>query len=394
MNFNSLYNKLEIIEEARTSSVWLPGWQNMLINTRKFQTKLQQEEGLRFPTPINALAKYALATIDGVISGKIDADSSGAEIENELEDQVKQERNTGLPYTQLISKLKEITDPKLKEEINKVWTAAISADNPIEYWAMREINFSNRKLSDDQYKSQITNKRDHLKGLISQTFLGGNIEAVQKAKEEEKAAKKTTKGELESALGSLEKLETQNNVIIAVSLQGDPFEPEKMLGIITKMLKGYGGAPVDLQYSDEPPGIVITFDVNSKWSNVLDKKGISGTQQIITNAIANTTGLQSDEFDVSVGSPTTELMRSAAEKAKEQRAANQPRKKIDVDTQGLGIGTIAGDDSERRLANPFEDEEEPVTENAKPKIQFISNKDRFKPKTFWQKIAQQEMFYR
>jgi hypothetical protein len=75
MNFNSLYNKLELIEEARQSSVWLPGWQNMLVNTRKFQEKLRAE-GIKFPTPINALAKYALVTIDGVTSGKIDSDGS------------------------------------------------------------------------------------------------------------------------------------------------------------------------------------------------------------------------------------------------------------------------------------------------------------------------------
>ena len=385
MNFDKLYSKVEILEEARTSSVWLPGWQNMLVNTRKFQTKLQQEEGLKFPTPINALAKYALATIDGVISGKIDADSSGAEIETELEDQVKQEKDTGLPYTQLISKLKEITDPKVKEEINKVWTAAISADNPIEYWAMREINFSNRKLSDDQYKSQITDKRDHLKGLISRTFLGGNIEAVQKAKEEEKAAKKSAAQAVANDISPLTSFEAQDSFIEIVA------DPEITLDM-NKVKKFFAAANKGGEFEIDPDTVTqnsadIMFGADTPVTKIITKIGADKVESSIKSSLTKALGLTPGDLSVVVHAPGK--FEFSEPKEKKLTKAQQ----TGVDTSGYGLGTVAGDDSARRLANPFEDEEVPVKEVKKPVVKFIANKD-IKAKTYWQKMAQQEMYYR
>lgn len=362
MNFNSLYNKLEIIEEARAGR-----FENL------FQTgylkKAMMDKGVGVPRPLvfqfimDFLESKGLVPEGTAFKGSRYAAEAG----------------------EFIKKL--VDEGMIKDEI---------ADEFKEYTKNNLGDFIGRKFQTTKHRTGEFAKKQQMEGGEERGKAAGELRKVKTAEElaAEREAKKATKGELESALGSLEKLETQNNVIIAVSLQGEPFEPEKMLSTITKMLKGYGGTPVDLQYSDQPPGVVVTFDINSKWSNVLDKKGIDGTQQIITNGIANTTGLQPDEFDVSVGSPTTELMRSATEKAREQKAANQPRKKFDADTQGHAMGAIEPDQSAEWFKNPSQDEEEPVTENAKPKVQFISNKDRFQPKTFWQKVAQQEMFYR
>ena len=385
MNFDKLYSKVEILEEARTSSVWLPGWQNMLVNTRKFQTKLQQEEGLKFPTPINALAKYALATIDGVTSGNIDADSSGAEIENELEDQVKQEKGTGLPYTQLISKLKEITDPKVKEEINKVWTAAISADNPIEYWAMREISFSNRKLSDDQYKSQITDKRDHLKGLISQTFLGGNVEAMQKAKEEEKVAKKTAAQAVANDIAPTTAFEAEDSFIEVVVDPEITLDMNRVKSFFASANKG-GEFEIDPDTATQH-SVDISFGADTPITKIIGKVGADKVEASIKASLTKALGLNPGDLQVVVHTPGKFEFGDTGEK-KQTKA-----QRTGVDTSGYGLGTVAGDDSARRLANPFEDEEVPVKAAKKPVVKYIANKD-IKVKTYWQKMAQQEMYYR
>lgn len=385
MNFDKLLSKVEILEEARTSSVWLPGWQNMLVNTRKFQTKLQQEEGLKFPTPINALAKYALATIDGVTSGNIDADSSGAEIENELEDQVKQEKGTGLPYTQLINKLKEITDPKVKEEINKVWTAAISADNPIELWAMREISFSNRKLSDDQYQSQVSDKIDHLKGLISQTFLGGNVEAVQKAKEEEKVAKKTAAQAVANDISPTAPIEAEDSFIEVVTDPEIPLDIEKVRQFFASANKG-GNFEIDPDTSSNN-SVDVSFGADTPITKIIGKVGADKVEASIKASLTKALGLNPGDLQIVVHAPGKFEFGDTGEK-KQSKA-----QRTGVDTSGYGMGTVAQDDSARRLANPFEDEEEIVKESHRPKIKYVANKD-IKAKTYLQKMMQQEMYYR
>jgi hypothetical protein len=90
-------------------------------------------------------------------------------------------------------------------------------------------------------------------------------------------------------------------------------------------------------------------------------------------------------FIKSVKAATADISKAPKPKAKPTRSG--------LDDLGLGTGDIAQDDSARRLANPFEDEEVPVTENTKPKVKYTSNKD-LKVKTYWQKMAQQEMYYR
>ena len=139
---------------------------------------------------------------------------------------------------------------------------------------------------------------------------------------------------------------------------------------------------------ETPNMIDIEFTENDPITKVVKKVGPDKVESSIKASLAKTLGLAPDEFSVVVHEP-----------AIIEFPQNEPKRRTSlqrtgVDNEGYGMGTIAPDDSARRLANPFEDEEEPVTESTKPKIEFISNKDRFKPKTFWQKIAQQELYYR
>jgi hypothetical protein len=401
MNFNSLYNKLELIEEARQSSVWLPGWQNMLVNTRKFQEKLRAE-GIKFPTPINALAKYALVTIDGVTSGKIDSDGSKSEVENELSDQVDQAKESGLPYTILIKKLNSITDPTIKDEINKVWTTSITAENPIEMWAMREISHSNRKMDSGSFKEKLS----YLKGIISDVFKGGDVEAVQKAKEAQIQAKKDVKIDNETRLDTdlIDKAELGIETAFEDALSDKevwerdllPKVEEEVIKYVEKLEDKLQGAPNNLKqlkYLNNLRIMIIKAlgEANSyiHFKDLLDSSnnpifGTTDTKNTALYSIWNKIVLPVVEnyFKFS----TADISKAPQPKAKPTRSG--------VDMGGYGMGSIAPDDSARRIANPFEDEEEPVTESTKPKIEFISNKDRFKPKTFWQRVAQEELYYR
>jgi len=395
MNFNSLVNKLEILEEARQSSVWLPGWQNMLVNTRKFQEKLRAE-GIKFPTPINALAKYALVTIDGVTSGNINGDGSESEVEDELADQINQTKESGLPYTILIKKLNGITDPAIKDEINKVWTTSITAENPIERWAMREIRHSNRKMDDASFND----KFEYLKGLVSNVFKGGDVEAVQKAKEQEKQAKKvvqqggdrmdlnlidTAEQGLESGLEDAmddseiwsDQLQNYIETDIIKYIENiedkttNPKQLKKLNDLRTLIIQALSQAESYIEFK------YLLDSKNDPFFGNTDKQG-TVLYSIWSKVVLPV-------FIKSVKAATADISKAPKPKAKPTRSG--------LDDLGLGTGDIAQDDSARRLANPFEDEEVPVTENTKPKVEYISNKD-LKVKTYWQKMAQQEMYYK
>ena len=407
MNFNSLVNKLEVLEEARQSSVWLPGWQNILVSANKLQKKLRAE-GINFPTPIYALARYALVIIDDVISGKIDSNVSKEELEDdlnktfsggELDDRLKEVDKVPLPYSVLRTKLLGITDQSVKDKINKVWTTSIAADLPIENWAMQQLSSSNKKMDHNSYKEKIP----YLKSIVSDVFKGGDIEAVQKAKEQEKQAKKaaqqrddrmdlnlidTAEQGLESGLeDAMDDSEIWND-----QLQGyieddvikyieniedkitNPKQLKKLNDLRMLVIQALGQAESYIEFK------YLLDSKNDPFFGNTDKQGT------VLYSIWSKVVLPI--FIKSVKAATADISKAPPPKARPTRSG--------IDTGGLRRGE---EFKPRQIEQPGfgtpgeENEEEPITESKKPVVKFIANKD-MKAKTYWQKMAQQEMYYR
>jgi hypothetical protein len=352
MNFNSLYNKLEIIEEARAGR-----FENL------FQTgylkKAMMDKGVGVPRPLvfqfimDFLESKGLVPEGTAFKGSRYAAEAG----------------------EFIKKL--VDEGMIKDEI---------ADEFKEYTKNNLGDFIGRKFQTTKHRTGEFAKKQQMEGGEERGKAAGELRKVKTA--EELAAEREAKKEAERAraedISPLSTIEANTTLIEIVGEEGIEIDNEKVKKFFTAANKG-GEFSVD---QEAPNMIDIEFTENDPIAKVVKKIGSNKVEASIKASLAKMLGLSIDEFSVVVHEPTT------IEFPQDEPKRRTFAQRSGVDTEGYGMGTIAGDDSERRLANPFEDEEEPVTENAKPKVQFISNKDRFQPKTFWQKVAQQEMFYR
>lgn len=356
MNFNSLYNKLEIIEEARA------GRFESLFQTG-YLKKAMMDKGVGVPRPLvfqfimDFLEEKGLVPEGTAFKGSRYAAEAG----------------------EFIKKL--VDEGMIKDEI---------ADEFKEYTKNNLGNFIGRKFQSTKHRTGEFAKKQQMEGGEERGKAAGELRQVKSAEElaAEKQAAIQAKKEAEQAraedISPLSTIEANTTLIEIVGEEGIEIDSNKVKKFFTAANKGG-----DFSLDQETPNMVdVEFTENDPIAKVVKKIGSDKVEASIKAALAKVLGITTDEFSVVVHEPTT------IEFPQDEPRRRTFAQRSGVDAEGYGLGTIAGDDSERRLANPFEDEEEPVTENTKPKVQFISNKDRFQPKTFWQKIAQQEMFYR
>jgi hypothetical protein len=348
MNFSSLYNKLQIIEEAkagRFEKLFQTGYLKKAIEDKKIGVA----RPIVFEFIINFLKEKGMVPEGTAFQGSRYAAEAGDFIKNLVD--------TGL----------------VKDEI---------ADEFGTYVKENLGQFLQRK---QQVRSRGKGEN------IGKTF--GSAEEFNafknvKTKEEMDAEKQAAKEKKQAAADDIaitSPIDAKSAIIEVVSDSEIPLDMEKLNKFFTSVSKGKEfttdqGAPnaVDFEFAEDSP---VTMIVN--------KLGANKVESSIKSSLAKTLGLDASEFEVVVHAPG--YFEFAA-------AENKPKTKAQrtgADLQGYGLGTIAQDDSERRLANPFEDEEVLVqNENHKPKVTFISTKDRFKPTNSWQQAARAEMFYK
>lgn len=351
MNFNSLFNKLEIIEEARA------GRFESLFQTG-YLKKAMMDKGVNVPRPLvfqfimDFLEDKGFVPEGTAFKGSRYAAEAG----------------------EFIKKL--VDEGMIKDEI---------ADEFKKYTKNNLGDFIQRKFQTTKHRTGEFAKKQQMQSGEERGKVAGELKQVKTA--EELAAEKQAQKDAEKAkaedISPLSTIEAKSTLIEIVGDKDVELNANKIKNFFMSANKGKEfnfeqGAPnmIDIEFNEEDP-----------IAKVVAKIGSNKVEGSIKASLAKALNLSSDEFNVVVHEPATiEFPQDTPKKT--------PARRTGVDTEGYGMGTIAGDDSERRLANPFEDEEEPVTESTKPKVEFISNKDRFKPKTFWQKLAQQEMYYR
>jgi len=346
MNFNSLVNKLEILEEARA------GRFDKLFNTGYLKKAIEDKKiGIARPIVfefiINFLKEKGMVPEGTAFAGSRYAAEAGEFIKNLVDSGV------------------------IKDEI---------ADEFKQYMEGNLSSFLQRK---QQVRSRGKGEN------IGKTFeTKQDFEQFGKVKTpEEMAAEKQAKKDAQKAaaddISPTSPIDAKSSIIEIVSDQEIPLDIEKIQKFFNAANKNQqfdvdvgSSNSVDLEFGEETP---ITKIVN--------KLGAGKVEASIKASLGKALGLDVDEFEVIVHAPGYFEFEDKAEKPKTKSMRSG------IDTQGYGMGTIAQDDSARRLANPFEDEEEIVKESHRPKIKYVANKD-IKAKTYLQKMMQQEMYYR
>lgn len=204
----------------------------------------------------------------------------------------------------------------------------------------------------------------------------------------EKLAAKEKKQAVASDIPVTAPIDAKSSIIEVVSDSEIPLDMDKLTKFFTAVSKGKEfttdqGSPnaADFEFTEDSP---VTMIVN--------KLGADKVEASIKSSLAKTLGLSPDEFAVVVHAPGYFEFGAAEEKPKTKA------QKTGVDLQGYGMGEQ--DFTPRQIeqpgfGRPGEDEEVLVQkESHKPKVTFVSTKDRFKPKNSWQQAARAEMFYK
>jgi hypothetical protein len=353
MNFNSLYNKLEIIEEARASRF------ETLFQTG-YLKKAMIDKGVGVPRPLvfqfimDFLESKGLVPEGTAFKGSRYAAEAG----------------------EFIKKL--VDDGIIKDEI---------ADEFKEYTKNNLGEFIGRKFQTTKHRTGEFAKKQQMEGGEERGKVAGELRKIKSA--EELAAERQAKKEAEQAraedISPTSPYEFKDYQVYIETKNEVSLELVKIKKIFTALAKG---TPVEVDIDSTPTNISVSMDPESPVAKGVIKFGEEKINSELVNLLAKQFRVDPEDIMVNISPP--HIMDIDKDLGVNKTKAQQ----TGVDTDGYSMGTIAGDDSARRLANPFEDEEEPVTKAAKPKVQFISNKDRFQPKTIWQKIAQQELYYK
>lgn len=348
MNFSSLYNKLQVIEEAkagRFEKLFQTGYLKKAIEDKKigvarplvfeFIISFLKEKGMVPEGTAFQGSRYAAEAGD-FIKNLVDTGLVKDEIADEFGTYVKE--NLG----QFLQRKQQVRSRGKGENVGKAFGSAEEFDA-----------FKNVKTK-EQMDAEKQAAKERKQAVSDDISITSPIDA--------KSAIIEVVSDSEVTL-DMAKL---NNFFAAVS-KGKEFTTDQ----------GSANA-ADFEFGEDSP---VTKIVN--------KLGASKVEASIKSSLSKALGLSPDEFEVVVHAPGYFEFGAAENKPVTKS------QKTGVDLQGYGMGTIAQDDSERRLANPFEDEEVLVqTENHKPKVTFVSTKDRFKPTNSWQQAARAEMFYK
>lgn len=354
MNFNSLYNKLELIEEAKVGRF-----------EKLFQTgylkKAMMDKGVGVPRPfvfqfiMDFLESKGLVPEGTAFKGSRYAAEAG----------------------EFIKKL--VDEGMIKDEV---------ADEFKEYTKTNLGDFMLRKFQITKHRTGEFAKSQQMAPGEERGKVAGQLRQVKS--EEELAAERQAKKERNQAIADdispiapYEFTDYLVNIVSKVPLD---------IKLVAKILTAAsGGKSVSVDDISTPTNIDISLDPESAIVDKVKKNGADATANSLSKALPKYLKVDAEDLEVFILSPGTmdieSDIKSSKPKTKSQRTGG--------DLQGYSLGTIAQDDSERRLANPFEDEEVLVqNENHKPKVTFISTRDRFKSKNSWQQAARAEMFYR
>lgn len=345
MNFNSLINKVEILEEARA------GRFDKLFNTGYLKKAIEDKKigvarPIVFEFIINFLKDKGMVPEGTAFAGSRYAAEAGEFIKNLVD--------SGVIKDEIADEFKQYMDKELGRFL--------------------------------QIKQQV---RSRGKGENVGKAFGSKEEFEQFGKvktPEEMAAEKQAKKDAEKTAAEdippTAAIDAKSSIVEIVTdpeVQLDADKIQKFFAMANK------NQPFDVDVGG-PNMVDVEFGEETPITKVINKIGADKVEASIKGSLGKMLGLGPDEFQVIVHAPGYfEFGQEDKPKTKSMRSG--------VDTQGYGMGTIAPDDSARRLSNPFEDEEEIVKESKKPVVKYIANKD-IKAKTYWQKMAQQEMYYR
>lgn len=352
MNFNSLYNKLELIEEAKA------GRFESLFQTG-YLKKAMIDKGVGVPRPL--VFQFIMDFLES--KGLVPEGTAfkGSRYAAEAGDFIK----------------KLVDEGMIKDEI---------ADEFKEYTKANLGDFIGRKFQSTKHRTGEFAKKQQMEGGEERGKVAGELRQVKTAEElaaERQAKKDAERDAAKAREGDISPLSTIEAATTLIEIIGDQeieLDSDKVKKFFTAANKG-GEFSMD---QETPNMIDIEFTENDPIAKVVKKIGSDKVELSIKASLAKMLGLSADEFSVVVHEPTT------IEFPQDEPKRRSLSQRFGVDTEGYGMGSI--DSSSAHALD--EGEEETVTENAKPKIEFISNKDRFKPKTFWQKVAQQELYYR
>ena len=340
MNFNSLVNKLEILEEARAGrfdKLFTTGYLKKAIEDKKIGIA----RPIVFEFIINFLKEKGMVPEGTAFAGSRYAAEAGEFIKNLVDSGV------------------------IKDEI---------ADEFKQYMENNLSSFLQRK---QQVRSR---------------GKGENVGKTFGSKEEfEQFSKVKTPEEMAAVADDTSPtspIDAKTSIIEIVSDQEIPLDVEKIQKFFSAANKNQefdidvgSSNSIDLEFGEETP---IT--------KIINKLGVDKVEASIKASLGKTLGLDVDEFEVVVHAPGY-FEFSAAEEQPKTKA-----QKTGVDLQGYGMGEQ--DFKPRQIeqpgfGRPGEDEEVLVQkESHKPKVTFVSTKDRFKPTNSWQQAARAEMFYK
>lgn len=356
MNFNSLYNKLELIEEAKVGRF-----------EKLFQTgylkKAMMDKGVGVPRPF--VFQFIMDFLES--KGLVPEGTAfkGSRYAAEAGEFIKKLVDEGMIKDEVADEFKEYTKTNLGD------------------FMLRKFQITKHRTGEFAKSQQMApgEERGKAASELRQVKSEEELAAERQAKKDaERAAEKAR----EDDISPLSTIEANTTLIEIVSDSEITIDSEKVKKFFTAANKG---GEFNLE-QNAPNMIDIEFTENDPIAKVVKKIGSDKVEASIKASLAKILGLSPNEFGVVVHEPTTiEFPQDQPKSTKAQRTG--------VDMGGYSLGTIAQDDSERRLANPFEDEEVLVqNENHKPKVTFISTRDRFKSKNSWQQAARAEMFYR
>jgi len=350
MNFNSLVTKLEILEEAKTGrfeKLFQTGYLKKAIEDKKLGTA----RPLMFEFIINFLKEKGVVPDETYFKGSRAAADAGEFIKNLID--------TGL----------------LKDEI---------ADEFNEYIKTNLGDWIGLKVRSLRERGKGQN-RGKTFGSAEEFNAFKNVKTKEEMDAEKQAAKdkKQAAADDTSPIAPYEFTDYLVNIVSKV-----PLDIKLVARILTA---ASNGKSVNVDDTSTPTNIDISLDPESAIVDKVKKNGADATADSLLKVLPKYLKVDAEDMEIFISSPHTMDIESEFESKKPKTKAQR----TGVDLQGYGMGTIAPDDSERRLANPFEDEEVLVqNENHKPKVTFISTKDRFKPANSWQQAARAEMFYK